>query len=100
MVATLLYYYYYYRLRYRYWLSSINNDSGAWLAGGSSPSFFDMSNQEFVSAVCRRNTVKDQAIPRNLGIRTFCLERILIGFIARVMAVRALSVLIRSAIIC
>ena len=47
------------RVRYRNWLSSINDDSGAWLMAGTSPKMFEMSNSEFVSAICRRNTVED-----------------------------------------
>ena len=38
------------RLRHRTWLSSINDDSGAWLTAGVSPKMFEMSNSEFVSA--------------------------------------------------
>ena len=52
------------RVRYRNWLSSINNDSGAWLLAGASPKMFEMSNSEFVSAICRRNTVEDPTIPK------------------------------------
>ena len=44
------------RVRYRNWISSVNSDSGAWLSAGLSPKLFQMSNNEFVSAVCRRNT--------------------------------------------
>ena len=42
------------RLRYRNWLSLINFESGAWLSAGPSPKMFEMSNTEFISAVCRR----------------------------------------------
>ena len=52
------------RARHRNWLSSINNDSGAWLSAGVSPKMFEMSNSEFVSAVCRRNAVEDPTIPK------------------------------------
>ena len=52
------------RARHRNWLSSINNDSGAWLSAGVSPKTFEMSNSEFVSAVCRRNAVEDPTIPK------------------------------------
>ena len=52
------------RVRHRNWLSSINSDSGAWLSAGASPKMFEMSNNEFVSAVCRRNTVEDPTIPK------------------------------------
>ena len=51
------------RTRHRNWLSSINSDSGAWLAAVY-PKMFEMSNTEFVSAICRRNTVEDTTIPR------------------------------------
>ena len=52
------------RVRHRNWLSSINSDSGAWLSAGASPKMFEMSNNEFVSAVCRRNAVEDPTIPK------------------------------------
>ena len=52
------------RVRYRNWLSSINNDSGAWLLVGVSPKMFEAPNSEFVSAVCRRNTVEDPTTPK------------------------------------
>lgn len=52
------------RLRHRSWLSVINSDSGAWLSAGVSPKMFEMSNSEFVSAICRRNTVDDATIPK------------------------------------
>ena len=52
------------KIRYRNWLSIINSDSGAWLSAGPSPKMFEMSNNEFISAVCRRNTVDDATIPR------------------------------------
>ena len=52
------------KTRYRNWLSLINSDSGAWLSAGPSPKMFEMSNSEFISAVCRRNTVDDATIPR------------------------------------
>ena len=55
--------YHHERVRYRNWLSSINDDSGAWLMAGTSPKMFEMSNREFVSAICRRNTVEDPTIP-------------------------------------
>ena len=42
----------------------INSDSGAWLSAGASLKMFEMSNNEFVSAVCRRNTVEDPTIPK------------------------------------
>ena len=44
-------------------VSSINDDSGAWLMAKASPKMFEMSNSEFVSAICRRNTVEDLTIP-------------------------------------
>ena len=31
---------------------------------GTSPKMFEMSNSEFVSAICRRNTVEDPTIPK------------------------------------
>ena len=52
------------RVRHRSWLSSINNDSGAWLLAGASPKVFEMSNSEFVSAVCRRSAVEDPTLPK------------------------------------
>ena len=52
------------RTRHRNWLSSINADSGAWLSAGASPKMFEMSNSEFVSAICRRNAVEDPTIPK------------------------------------
>ena len=39
-------------------------DSGAWLSAGVAPKMFEMSNNEFVSAVCRRNAVEDPTIPK------------------------------------
>ena len=42
----------------------MNSDSGAWLSAGVSPRMFEMSNAEFVSAVCRRNTAQDSIIPK------------------------------------
>ena len=51
------------RVRHRNWLSSINRDSGAWLSASVSPKMFEMSNSEFVSAICSRNTVDDITIP-------------------------------------
>ena len=50
-------------LRHSKWLS-INRDSGAWLSAGVSPKMFEMSSSEFVSAICRRNTVEDLTIPK------------------------------------
>ena len=52
------------RTRHRSWLSSINVDSGAWLLAGAAPKMFEMSNSEFVSAICRRNAVEDPTIPK------------------------------------
>ena len=52
------------RLRYKNWMSLINDESGAWLSAGSSSKMFEMSNTEFISAVCRRNTVDDATIPK------------------------------------
>ena len=52
------------RVRHRNWISSINVDSGAWLSAGLSPKLFLMSNNEFVSAVCRRNTYEDPVVPK------------------------------------
>ena len=54
----------YRKVRYRNWISSISDDSGAWLSAGLSPKLFVMSNNEFVSAVCRRNTVEDPTVPK------------------------------------
>jgi len=56
------------RARHRNWLSSINDESGAWLSAGVSPKMFELSNSEFVSAVCRRNTVEDPTIPKYLAL--------------------------------
>ena len=53
------------RIRYRNWLSVINPDSGVWLTAGASPKIFEMSTDEFVSAVCRRNTVEDPIAPKH-----------------------------------
>ena len=52
------------KTRRRSWLSLINSDSGAWLSAGPSPKMFEMSNNEFISAVYRRSTVDDATIPR------------------------------------
>ena len=52
------------RIRYRNWLSVINPDSGVWLTAGASPKIFEMSTDEFASAVCRRNTVEDPIVPK------------------------------------
>ena len=51
-------------LRYKNWLSLMNSDSGAWLSAGLSPTLFVMSNNEFISAVCRRNAVEDPMVPK------------------------------------
>ena len=56
------------RVRYRNWISSINSDSGAWLSAGLSPKLFQMSNNEFVSAVCRRNAFEDPMAPKRVPI--------------------------------
>lgn len=56
------------RTKRRNWLSSINNDSGAWLSAGVSPKMFEMPNAEFVSAVCRRNAVEDPTIPKYMAL--------------------------------
>ena len=42
----------------------INSDSGAWLSAGLSPKLFVLSNNEFISAVCRRNAVEDPTVPK------------------------------------
>jgi len=52
------------RVRYRNWLSSINDDSGAWLSAGVSSKMFEMSSSELVSAICRRNAVEDLTTPK------------------------------------
>ena len=52
------------RVRFRNWISSINLNSGAWLSAGMSPKLFQMSNNEFVSALCRRNTFEDPMVPK------------------------------------
>ena len=54
----------FHKIRYRNWLSVINVYSGAWLTAGVSPKIFEMSNDEFVSAICRRNTVEDPTAPK------------------------------------
>ena len=56
--------YAFHKVRYRNWLSVVNPDSGVWLTAGASPKIFEMSNDEFVSAVCRRNTVEDPIVPK------------------------------------
>ena len=56
------------RVRYRNWTSSINLNSGAWLSAGLSPKLFQMSNNEFVSALCRRNTFEDPMVPKQAPI--------------------------------
>ena len=56
--------YAFHKVRYRNWLSVVNLDSGVWLTAGASPKIFEMSNDEFVSAVCRRNTVEDPVVPK------------------------------------
>ena len=52
----------YSRVRYRNWLSAIDLDSAAWLSAGMSPKSFVISNDEFTSAICRRNTFEDRTI--------------------------------------
>ena len=42
----------------------MNSDSGAWLTAGLSPKLFVMSNDELISAICRRNTVQDPRVPK------------------------------------
>ncbi len=54
----------FHKIRHRNWLSAINASSGAWLTAGASPKIFEMSNDEFVSAMCRRNTVEDPTVPK------------------------------------
>ena len=56
------------RVRYRNWTSSVNLNSGAWLSAGLSPKLFQMSNNEFVSALCRRNTFEDPMVPKRAPI--------------------------------
>ena len=56
------------RVSYRNWISTINENSGAWLSMGLSPKLFQMSNNEFVSALCRRNTVEDPMVPKQATI--------------------------------
>ena len=52
-------------IRHRNWITSINADSGAWLSAGFlSPKLFLMSNNEFVSVVCRRDTYEDPVVPK------------------------------------
>ena len=34
------------------------------MSAGPSPKMFEMTNNEFISAICRRNTVDDATIPR------------------------------------
>ena len=51
-------------LKYKSWLLLMNSDSGAWLSAGLSPKLFVMSNNEFISAVCRRNAVEDPMAPK------------------------------------
>ena len=53
-----------YLLGSKYKNANNDNDSGAWLSAGVSPKMFEMSNSEFVSAVCRRNAVADPTIPK------------------------------------
>ena len=50
-------------VRHRNWLSSIIPDSGAGLSAGVLPKMFEMSNNEFVSEICKRNTAEDFTIP-------------------------------------
>ena len=52
------------RVRHRNWISSINTDLGAWLSEGLSPKLFLMSNNELVSAVCRRDAYEDPVSPK------------------------------------
>ena len=54
----------YAKVKRRNWLSLMNSDSGAWLMAGLSPKLFVMSNDEFISAICRRNTVQDPRVPK------------------------------------
>ena len=42
----------------------MNRDSGAWLAASVSPRMFEISNSEFVSAICRRNSVENITTPK------------------------------------
>ena len=56
--------FFFHKIRYRNWLSVVNVCSGAWLTAGASPKIFEMSNDEFVSALCRRNTVEDPTVPK------------------------------------
>ena len=52
------------KVKWRNWFSLMNSDSGAWLTAGLSPKLFVMSNDEFISAICRRNTVQDPRVPK------------------------------------
>ena len=36
-------------------------------SAGVSPKMFEMSNSEFVSAICRRNTAEDATIPKYMA---------------------------------
>jgi hypothetical protein len=54
----------YAKVKWRNWFSLMNLDSGAWLTAGLSSKLFVMSNDEFISAVCRRNTVQDPRVPK------------------------------------
>ena len=54
----------YAKAKRRNWFSLMNSDSGAWLTAGLAPKLFVMSNDEFISAVCRRNAVQDPMVPK------------------------------------
>ena len=51
-------------LLYMNLLSPMNADSGAWLQAGMIHTKFVITNDEFISAMCRPNTFEDSIIPK------------------------------------
>jgi len=51
-------------LLYMNLLSSMNADSGAWLQAGMIHTKFVITNDEFISAMCRPNTFENSIIPK------------------------------------
>ena len=56
------------RVRYRNWLSSINNDSGAWLKAGVSPKMFEMSNNSLSQPFVGGTLWKIQRFPNTRSL--------------------------------
>ena len=52
------------QLRYRIFLSNRNDTSGLWLRPSMTMNNHRLSNEEFIAAVCKRNTIDNPGIPK------------------------------------